>query len=230
VRAISPSLEQLTEMFANPFRHDIYRHLLQCGTPQRAAEVATRFGLHRTAARSNLEKLCVLGLVSTSSSARPEGGRPVKRYFAADRRLEVTVPPRRYDRLARLILALVSDSLHPEAAIDQAMAIGRAYGEREAAEIVGPDVTAPVTLAVPTVEEWMKRSGYEVTASSDGTTTAVIQVRNCIYGELSEQHPQIVCSFDRGTLCGLFGVHPSRHRQTHALSAGDPYCRHELRL
>jgi hypothetical protein len=76
----------------------------------------------------------------------------------------------------------------------------------------------------------MKRSGYEVTASTDGRTMAVIQVRNCVYGELSVHHPEIVCSFDRGTLCGLLGVHPSCHSQTHSISTGDPYCRHEIRL
>jgi predicted ArsR family transcriptional regulator len=228
--ATSPSLEQLAEIFGCRTRHDIYRHLRHCGTPHRAGEVAERFGLHRTAARSHLEKLCELGLVSTSTRPRPQGGRAEKSYLATHRHLEITLPPRHYARLARLLLLLLHDSLHGETAVEQATAIGRAYGEREAAEIVGPDVLSPVTLAVPTVEAWMRRSGYEVTASSDGRTMAVIQVRNCVYGELSIQHPEIVCSFDRGTLCGLLGVDSSCHSQTHALSAGDPYCRHEIRL
>jgi predicted ArsR family transcriptional regulator len=228
--ATSPSLEQLAEMFGCQTRHDIYRHLRHCGTPHRAGEVAERFGLHRTAARSHLEKLCELGLASTSTRPRPQGGRAEKIYLATHKHLEITLPPRRYDRLARQLLLLLRDSLHGEAAVEQATAIGRAYGEREAVGIVGPDVPSPVTLAVPTVEAWMRRSGYEVTASSNGRSIAVIQVRNCVYGELSAQHPDIVCSFDRGTLCGLLGVDPSCHSQTHALSAGDPYCRHEIRL
>ena len=227
--SVDPSPDQLADVFASRIRLDIYRHLRRCGTSQMAGEVAEKFGLHRTAARAHLERLRELGLVSISSEPRPQGGRPAKSYLADDKRLEIMVPPRHYDRLAQLLLALIGDSLDEAAAADRAAAIGQAYGQDQAAEIVGPDVAAPLTLAVPAVEEWMKRSGYDATASDD-KSVAVIEIRNCVYGELSARHPRIVCSFDGGTLCGLLGVQPSSHTQTHALSAGDPFCRHEIRL
>ncbi|NLE22942.1 MAG: helix-turn-helix domain-containing protein [Actinobacteria bacterium] len=227
--SIDPSPDQLATAFASRIRLDIYRHLRQCGTPQLAGEVAEKFCLHRTAARAHLEKLRELGLVSISSDRRPHGGRPTKGYLAVDKRLEIMVPPRRYERLARLLLTLLGDSLDDAAAADQAAAIGRAYGEAQAAEIVGPDVAGPLTLAVKAVEEWMRRSGYDARASSDGSV-AVIEIGNCVYGELAPRHRRIVCSFDRGTLCGLLGVDHSAHTQTHALSAGDPFCRHVISL
>jgi predicted ArsR family transcriptional regulator len=191
--------------------------------------VAEKLGLHRTVARAHLEKLCVLGLVSARSHPRREGGRPVRSYAVVDTRLEVTLPPRHYERLARLLLALVLDCLDAESATAQATAVGRACGEHEAVALVASDVVGPVKLSVSALAEWMRRSGYEMTASTDGSL-AVIQVRNCVYRELSVQNRELVCAFDRGLLCGMLDVDLPSHTQTHALSAGDPYCRHEFRL
>jgi len=40
----------------------------------------------------------------------------------------------------------------------------------------------------------------------------------------------VVCAFDQNMLCGMLGCDAAVHTQTHALSGGDSFCRHEFRL
>ena len=56
-------LGRLADVFGDPTRRGIYRHLRERDAPQSASEVADVFGLHRTVARAHLEKLLDLGLV-----------------------------------------------------------------------------------------------------------------------------------------------------------------------
>ena len=223
-------LGRLADVFGDPTRRNIYRHLRGCDTPQSATEVAEVFGLHRTVARAHLEKLGDLGLVSTSTRHRPGGGRPAKIYEVTDARLEVMLPPRRYERLARLLLQLVQETLEPEVAAATATALGRAFGQETAEALAGTGVESPVRLSPSAVIEWMETAGYGATLGASTNGETVIDVHNCVYRELSKDFPEVVCAFDRSMLCGMLGVESSVHTQTHALSAGDSYCRHEFRL
>lgn len=223
-------LDRLADVFGDATRRNIYRHLRVCDAPQSAGEVAAVFGLHRTVARAHLERLGEVGLVSTSTRRRPGGGRPAKIYAVTDARLEVMLPPRRYERLARLLLLLVKDSLDPAAAESSASKLGRAYGEQIAAEHVGGGAPPPVRLSPRAVLQWMDGAGYDASLSSNGDGETVIEVRNCVYRELSEEFPGVVCAFDRGMLCGMLGCAVSAHRQTRSMDRGDSYCRHEFRI
>ena len=223
-------LGRLADVFGDPTRRNIYRHLRGCDTPQSASEVAEVFGLHRTVARAHLEKLGELGLVSMATRRRPGGGRPAKIYAVTDARLEVMLPPRRYERLARLLLQLVSDTLEPEVAASAAATLGRTYGVQVAEEFAGDGVQPPVRLSPRAVMDWMELAGYGAKLVSGGNGKTVIEVHNCVYRELSKEFPDVVCAFDRHMLCGMLGVDSSVHTQTHALSSGDTYCRHEFRL
>ena len=39
----------------------------------------------------------------------------------------------------------------------------------------------------------------------------VVEVHNCVYRELSQEYPDVVCAFDRGMLCGMLGAVQSQH-------------------
>jgi predicted ArsR family transcriptional regulator len=223
-------LGRLADVFGDPTRRSIYRHVRDCDSPQSASEVAEVFGLHRTVARAHLEKLGELGLVVTATRRRLGGGRPAKTYEVTDARLEVMLPPRRYERLARLLLRLIDESLEPAAASAAASALGRVFGEETAEGLAGEGVQPPVRLSPRAVLDWMDFSGYGASLGSNGNGEAVIEVHNCVYRELAADYPDIVCAFDRSMLCGMLGVDESVHTQTHALSTGDTICRHEFRL
>jgi len=223
-------LGRLADVFGDPTRRGIYRQLHECEAPQSASEVAEVFGLHRTVARAHLEKLLGLGLVQTATRRRAGGGRPAKTYELTDARLEIMLPPRRYERLARLLLRVLVDTFDAEAATAAAVALGRTYGTETAADIAGEGAQAPVRLSAPAVLDWMDAAGYRATLGSNGDGATVIEVHNCIYRELADDYPGIVCGFDKGMLCGLLGIDEQSHRQTHSLSAGDEFCRHEFKL
>ena len=111
-----------------------------------------------------------------------------------------------------------------------AAALGHAYGEQIAEEFAGDGVQAPVRLSTRAVMDWMEHLRLRRSLSSSGNGETVIEVHNCVYRELSQEFPEVVCAFDRSMLCGMLGVESSVHTQTHALSSGDSYCRHEFRL
>ena len=224
-------LGRLADVFGDPTRRKIYRHLRSCDVPQSASEVADVFGLHRTVARAHLEKLTEMDLVSTATRRRPGGGRPAKIYAVTDARLEIMLPPRRYERLARLLLQLIDETLEPDVAVATATALGRAFGEQTAEEFAAATETGarPGSPRAPSWTGWSSPATARPSASN-GNGEAVIEVHNCVYRELSQEFPDVVCAFDRSMLCGMLGVDGSTHTQTHALSAGDTYCRHEFRL
>jgi predicted ArsR family transcriptional regulator len=223
-------LGKLADVFGDPTRRGIYRHLRDKSEPLSASEVAGEFGVHRTVARAHLEKLTALGLVESGTRRRAGGGRPAKTYALTAKRLEVMLPPRRYERLSRFLLRLVDSTVEPQIAGEAAFALGREFGAETAAGIAGVDAQPPVKLAPHAVIAWMDEAGYNVTFDDGGKGTVAVEVHNCVYSELAEEYPDIVCPFDRGTVCGMLGVEPSAHTQTHSLSAGDAYCRHEFRL
>jgi predicted ArsR family transcriptional regulator len=223
-------LGRLADVFGDPTRRRIYRHLRGCEQPQSASEVAEVFGLHRTVARAHLERLAELDLVTTATRRRAGGGRPAKIYAVSDARLEIMLPPRRYERLARLLLRLVHETLEPDVATTAAAALGRAYGEQTAEELAGNGTEGTATLSPSAVMDWMDLAGYGATLSAGADGHTVIDVHNCVYRELAQEYPDVVCAFDRNMLCGMLGVDASVHTQTHALNHGDAYCRHVFQL
>jgi len=223
-------LGKLADVFGDPTRRGIYRHLRAASEPLSASEVAEVFGVHRTVARAHMEKLAELGLVESGTRRRATGGRPAKTYVLTGERLEVMLPPRRYERLSRFLLRLIDSAVEPGVAAELAFALGRELGVETAAEIAGADVQPPVKLAPRAVVAWMDEAGYSVSLDDGAKGVVVVEVHNCVYSELAKDYPDIVCPFDRGTMCGMLGVEPSAHTQTHSMRAGDEYCRHEFRL
>lgn len=223
-------LSKLADVFGDPTRRSIFAYLRRAEGPLTATQVADQFGLHRTVARAHLERLGEVGLLVTGTRRRAGGGRPAKTYEISDERLEVMLPPRRYERLSRNLLRLIATELGPAAAESAAFALGRSFGEETAAAIAGERERTPSRLAPHAVAAWLDESGYNVSVSEDPSGSVVVEVRNCVYSELAREFPDIVCPFDRGTLCGMLGAPASAHHQTHALSAGDPFCRHEFTL
>lgn len=223
-------LGKLADVFGDPTRRSIYRHLRGAAEPLTASEVAGVFGVHRTVARAHLEKLSELSLVESGTRRRAGGGRPAKTYVLSTERLEVMLPPRRYERLSRFLLMLIDRTVESGVAADAAFEVGRAFGAETATEIAGDAVQPPVKLAPRAVVAWMDEAGYSVSLEDGAKGVMAVEVHNCVYGELAEEFPDIVCPFDRGTVCGMLGVEPSAHTQTHSMSAGDDFCRHEFRL
>ena len=91
-----------------PVRRRLYEYVSDAGRPVSREEAAGATGIARTLAASHLYTLAEAGLLATTYQ-RPEGlggpgaGRPAKLYQQAQRELAVSVPPRAYELLARLL-------------------------------------------------------------------------------------------------------------------------------
>lgn len=216
---------KLAEAFADPTRRAILQHVLDAPTPLSAAEVADAFGLHRTVARNHLERLVDTGLLETGRR-RPAagGGRPSKVYAPSGEHLEVTLPPRRYESLAEILVDVVERLAPVWMAVQHAEAAGYDYGVRLRAEL-GGDEDAGVDAE--RVCGWLAEAGYAPRCER-GADREVFTLENCVYRDVAVQHPEIACAVTKGVLCGLLGVSLDDHTQTCTL-ADDGVCRHEIR-
>lgn len=222
-------LDRLGDVFGDGTRRGIYRHVLDTDQPVSAAEVAGVFGLHRTVARAHLERMVEVGLVQVGLRRRPTGGRPAKVYSPGAERLEVLVPARRYEPLARLLLRVVAETTPEARAVEAAVDVGHGYGADVARAVAG-DGTDAQRLTPAETGAWLAEAGYRTRLADGGNGIVTLDVTNCVYKELALEYPDVVCAFDRGMLCGMLGASLESHRQTHSLVAGDEICRHEFRL
>lgn len=223
-------LDRLADVFGDGTRRRIYRHVLDAEQPLSAAEVAAAFGLHRTVARAHLERLAEVGLLQVGLRRRAAGGRPAKVYSPSVERLEVAVPPRRYEPLARLLLRVVAETTPEPRAVAAAVDAGRAYGEEIARTVAGDAAGRAAHLSPAEAQAWLAQAGYRSQLVNGRSDAVTLDVTNCVYKELALEYPDVVCAFDRGMFCGLLGVPPEAHEQTRSLVAGDDFCRHEFRL
>lgn len=223
--SLQRSLGKLAETFGDPTRRAILQHVLDAPTPLSASEVAEAFGLHRTVARAHLEKLVVTGLLETGTRrAAVGGGRPAKVYAPSGERLEVILPPRRYESLAVILLDVVERLAPVWMAVHHAEAAGYAYGVRLRSELGGDESEG---LDVERVCAWLAGEGYVPRCERQGDRD-VFTLENCVYREIALEHPEIACAVTSGLLCGLLDVPPEQHTQTCTL-AEHGFCRHEIR-
>ena len=209
-------------------RFSIYKHVVMSPEPVSAGETAAVFGLHRTVARSHLEKLAESGLVKVGSRRNPRGGRPAKVYSPSSERLEVQLPPRRYEALAGMLIRLAS-RLNGRT-VELAEEVGCECGREAAASLRGGQRLPDGRLNLEAIVAFLRERGCSprVVEQTDGAI--VIEVSNCLYRELAEQHPETVCGLSVGLFCGLLGVEPGAHRQTASMLDGDEVCVHEFTL
>ena len=199
-------------------------------TPQSASEVADVFGLHRTVARAHLEKLTRDRTSSPPSTRRrPGGGRPAKIYAVTDARLEIMLPPRRYERLARLLLRSIDETLEPEVAVATATTLGRAYGEQTAEDFAGDGHERPGQALAA------RRHGLDGPVGLRRDPRVQRQRRDRhrgpqlrLPGALRRSSPRWCAPSTAACSAACSASTRRSHTQTHALSAGDSYCRHEF--
>lgn len=185
---------------ADPVRRRLYDYVAAQDEPVRREEAAAAAGISRTLAAYHLDRMAEAGLLSTSY-ARPPGqsgpgaGRPAKRYARVAEELTVSLPPRNYSLLARLLAdAVAADG---SGAVRSAL-VTAAEEEGRTAAAQGEDLLA--TLA---------DGGYEPALTDDGD----IELRNCPFHRLSQRQTELVCGLNHALLRGVLagrGEEPDR--------------------
>lgn len=147
--------------------------------PVTATQTAAALGVHRTVARSRLERLASAGLLVPSFERRPAGqgpgaGRPAKTYAVAPEMDQVELPSRRYDEL----LALLIDSLPQRGRTARLREVGVAYGVLLARE-ARLRATEKASPAFERICRALRRLGFHATVEAVSELQAVLTTQMC---------------------------------------------------
>ena len=177
-------------------RYAIYLELVRAPRPRTTAEIAETLGLHPNTVRPHLERMRDVGLVTVEVGGRGEIGRPQHRYSLAEAAPSLGLEPPVLPILARMVLSL-AERLGADAG--DAHAVGAEEGGRRAARYR----QAPSSLEALVSD--LDGLGFDpvVTGDPDDDDAAVVAFANCPFGDVAEQHPDLVCSLHHGLVAGF---------------------------
>jgi predicted ArsR family transcriptional regulator len=136
-----------------------------------------------------------VGLVVVQIDGRGQIGRPQHRYELAPDAPSLGLEPPVMPVLARMVLSL-ADRLG--AGADDARAVG--FGEGHARS--EPYRAAPSSLEALVSD--LDRLGFDpVVSEAEDPDDAVVAFANCPFGDLAEQHPDLVCGLHHGLVAGF---------------------------
>lgn len=174
---------------SDPVRRQLYAHLGENPGATRD-EAARSAGISRTLAAYHLDRLAEAGLLRVDY-ARPPGrtgpgaGRPAKRYWPTRDEVAVSIPPRDYGLMARLLAEAVEAEGSPAL---RSLLTAMAEEDGRAAGADHPDLMAA-----------LRARGYEPVLTDDGDVDLV----NCPFHRLAERHRPLVCGVNHALLRGL---------------------------
>ncbi|MFE2263762.1 helix-turn-helix transcriptional regulator [Streptomyces griseosporeus] len=166
-------------------------------------EAAASVGISRKLAAFHLDKLVDAGLLraryETPGGIRKVGRQP-KVYEPTDTQLTVSIPDRRHELLADLLLDAVltegPDESAAQAATRTAGVRGRRLGESEREQTRPGRLGAERGLTL--CERMLDEHGYEPVRE----TPTDIRLRNCPFHPLAAKAPELVCGMNHAFLAG----------------------------
>ncbi|MFF7975684.1 helix-turn-helix domain-containing protein [Streptomyces sp. NPDC007905] len=166
-------------------------------------EAAASVGISRKLAAFHLDKLVDAGLLraryETPGGIRKVGRRP-KVYEPTDGQITVSIPDRRHELLADLLVDAVLSEGADETAAQAAMRTAEKRG-RQMGEAVR-DETRPGRLGpergLTACERLLDRFGYEPVRE----TPTQLRLRNCPFHPMAAKAPDLVCGMNRAFLSG----------------------------
>lgn len=174
----------------DPVRRRLYELVAEQSQPVSREQAAKAVGIGRSLAAYHLDKLTDAGLLRTSYARRPGrsgpgAGRPAKLYSPTEGELTVSVPPRDYELLARLLAGSVE---HDTTGTVREAANLAAYAAGQAAAEFDADLMTT-----------LRSSGYRPITDDKGH----IELRNCPFRRPAREHPELVCGLNRSLVEGI---------------------------
>ena len=210
----------------DPTRRALYEYVAEHGAWVGREQAADAVGIGRTLAAHHLDRLAADGLVDVAYQPAgerrgPGAGRPAKVYRRASQQFELSLPPRRYELVARLLADAVDSSRRDGIALDQAL--------EQSAQRAGEAMAAECRVELPrragrgrvrtAIAAELRSCGYEPVVVPSGAIT----LRNCPFHDLAQRHTELVCGLNLTLLAGLVGGLPAA-RLTARLEPGDDRC------
>ena len=178
-----------------PVRLRLYEWAVAQARPVGREEAARAVGISRSLATFHLDRLVDGGLLDAdyrrlNGRTGPGAGRPARVYWRSPREISVSLPERRYELAARVMVE----------ALEKSARAGRSV--REAAHGVGETIgsAARGRTARSSLRSALSENGYEPTQpDADG----VIRLRNCPFHALVEEHRPLVCDMNLALAEGI---------------------------
>lgn len=189
---------------AEPIRHALYRFVASAPNPVSRDEAAEAVEVSRQVAAYHLDRLAEDGLLEVefrrlSGRAGPGAGRPSKLYRRSDRDHEVSIPPRRYELAARILLDAAREGhLDSTALTETARRTGRQMGQNGLGSA-------------------LKATGYEP-VTEEGET----RFRNCPFHLLRDRDQEMTCGLNLALVQGM--VEGSESHADAVLAPEEGYC------
>ena len=177
-------------VLAEPQRARIYAHLIATSEPRTQQEISQALGIGRTLVAFHLDKLQRAGLVHpVRGDGPPVGrGRPPQRYAASDKELIATMPPRRYELVAEVLVRAAGEQLPGEPLQVAATRVARRHGvELAHTEGVGTQRRGRWGSLI----HLLTRLGYEPREEGDTVVLA-----NCPFQRLRAVDTDLMCSIN----------------------------------
>lgn len=174
-----------------------------------ADDVATHFGIHRTVARSRLDRLAAAGLLRVGFERRsgrtgPGAGRPTKLYSVPPETEALEFPQRHYDRLVGHLVAALPAS-EREHALAQ---VGEQFAEDLAAHArLGR--SRDIRTAAERACTALGKLGFQAAVTETSDEQVTITTPTCPLRPLVLANPD-AAAIDRGLWSGLVNAHLPR--------------------
>ena len=193
---------------AEPTRRRLYDLVAASDDPVGRDDAVAALGISRELAAFHLDRLVAAGLLRPNTGGAAAGrapvrGRPAKLYRRAGPSVEISLPPRRYERAAEL-MATALGRLARRSGIEALAGVAREQGAA-----VGVDASRTTGArsgrlgSLQRLVDVLRGAGYEPRIEPDGR----VCLRNCPYDALVAEHRDLTCGMNlawaEGVLEGL---------------------------
>ncbi len=178
-------------------RRGMYAFIRAARHPVTRDEAAAAVGISRKLAAFHLDKLVDAGVLQAGyRQGTRRVGRAPKVYRPADTDIRVSIPPRRHDLLAEILLDAATRD-EPDAVRSAAYARGHRTGadERQRTRPGRLGTERALTLVAAT----MRRHGFEPVREPG----AAVRLRTCPFHPMAAASPALVCGINHAFLTGL---------------------------
>lgn len=188
-------------VLADRVRRALFEHVRRSRSGVTREEAASAVGISRKLAAFHLDKLVAHGLLDVATAGGGRVGRRPKVYAPSTRDIRVSIPPRRPDVLAELLLETVAADDQELSASESVLRAARERGRRIGANerAVRRPGRLGLERATGIVSAVLEREGYEPSSREPGD----VELRNCPFHPLAGQQPELVCGISQAMVAGV---------------------------
>lgn len=196
---------ELLALLEDPMRRSLYAYVVKQADYVSRDEAAGAVGIGRGLAAFHLDKLAEEGLLETiyrrpAGRVGPGAGRPAKLYRRSQTQVSVSLPPRDYELIARL-LATALEQQRPASISAELTSGARAAGAALAAEArKRAGRRANKRRLVESGLEVLRDQGYE-----PKRTGPDVELLNCPFFAVAHDHRELVCPMNLAMLDAFAG-------------------------